>query len=220
MVNQQSKSIETSRTRAREIKRSMESVGTPIKLQQAYELLAKESGFRTWAAMKASVEAAEKAEPVTAASSSLVVGKTTSLLDELRWKAVDDFVEMMGDHGYNPASVAAGVAYDIVEELTIAQVTEAFSDDPRLADIDTDDEENQSFFGKPETAVDAMRFAIGVELMENIDLRPYAELVAGYGHQRTLARLHDQQRRKVLTSEESSIVIDGVSYPVTRISVS
>ncbi|MBY3432569.1 hypothetical protein HFN89_00080 [Rhizobium laguerreae] len=175
MVKLQSEFTETSRTRVREIKARMHEAGTSVTLQQAYELLAKESGYRTWAAMKTSMEAIENANQLTEAGTPCVeVGETETwpLLDECRSRTQETFIALMRYYGGNPVSVSARVAYDIADALSASQVREVFSNAPELADIDTRDEYYRSFFGDPKTTLDSMRFAIAVDLMKSTVLRP------------------------------------------------
>lgn len=57
MTKTASNFIEECRTRARAMKAERGEQGESVSLTQAYELLAKESGYRTWAAMRAAGEA-------------------------------------------------------------------------------------------------------------------------------------------------------------------
>jgi hypothetical protein len=57
MTKTASNFIEECRTRARALKAERNEIGNPVSLGQAYELLAQQTGYRTWAAMRAAGEA-------------------------------------------------------------------------------------------------------------------------------------------------------------------
>jgi hypothetical protein len=59
MAKPVSPGIESARSSARAIKARAQAAGEKMSLSHAYEKLAKENGFRTWNAMKASLEAVE-----------------------------------------------------------------------------------------------------------------------------------------------------------------
>lgn len=212
--------IETSRTRAREIKARQSAAGNPVTLAQAYELLASESGYRTWAAMKS----ADDAKVASAPRQSVPAAVPSITLADLVNKAQDDFRGMMGDTGYNPASVSSATAYNISRDLSDRELYALLAAEPSLSEVDIYDEESQANFGVPRTALETIRFGVAVTLLEGIDMTFYAGLVEQYGHRPAVLRLRRQQQearaRQVndrVIVEHGSIVIDGVSYSTSTV---
>lgn len=217
MVKSQSEFTETSRTRAREIKARMHEAGTPVTLQQAYELLAKESGYRTWAAMKASAAASDIGVAASNQERSTEGDlAATPRFRELLALAQKELAEVVEREGFNPLSVASGAAYNLSQSLDEDTLRRIHGVEPWLTRVDFNDGENQANFGKPRTELDRMRFAVAVAVLDRIDLSPYAKLLASYGWQPyAIERL--QGRVAITYEEEGKIVMDGVSYPVTTI---
>lgn len=212
--------VNESRDRAWEIKDARTAAGKPVTLSQAYEIMASTAGFRTWAAMKATMERDAPARIETKTPRPI-----EATLKDLIRQAQSDFEDMMGENGYNPSSVSSSAAYIITRDLGSGHLRRLLAAHPEIDEADLDDYENQANFGEPRSATEVIRFSVAVTILENIDLTFYAADVEKYGNRPALVRLRNQQAavreanegKTGVVIENGSIVIDGVSYGMTSI---
>lgn len=100
MTRQTSEFTEKCRTRARAVKVRLDAMGKPVSLAQAYEVIAAEDGFRTWAAMKATVNMESvSVNTSTAPQADPSIGKTGTWRSKLT-QIVEDISSAKGFASY------------------------------------------------------------------------------------------------------------------------